>query len=127
MDEGCQERPGSSREFGAAGRLQVVARWECSDGAEIRVVRWELRGGARDLMHWARGQAFAPDAEAEPEETWAAGVALERRAGPSARWDTVRRQELTGRDPRLFAARLNGWEAGLRDRAQRLARKQAPQ
>jgi len=113
--------------FGGEGELRVVALWWGPEGGEMRVVRWELRGAVRVLYHWARGQS-APDPDADPDndepaDTWVAGVALERRAGPTARWDTVQRQELTATNPAAVAARLHGWEAGLLDRATRLARR----
>lgn len=126
---GWERQPGPPvrLRFGGEGELRVVAVWWGPEGAEMRVVRWELRGAARVLYHWARGQS-APDPDAaadaeEPTETWVAGVALERRAGPTARWDSVQRQELTTADPAAAAARLHGWEAGLLDRAARLARR----
>ena len=52
-----------------------------------------------------------------------AGVALEQREAAGARWSTVQRQELEGQDLHSFAARLRGWEAGLLDRAEKLARR----
>ena len=123
---GWERQPGppARLRFGGEGELRVVAVWWGSAGAEMRVVRWELRGASRVLYHWARGQS-APDPDPvdadDPPETWVAGVALERRAGPTARWDTVQRQELTTNDPIAAAPRLHGWEAGLVDRATRLA------
>lgn len=126
---GWERQPGppARLRFGGEGELRVVAVWWGPEGGEMRVVRWELRGAARVLYHWARGQS-APDPDVDPEsdepvDTWVAGVALERRAGPTARWDTVQRQELTATNPAAVAARLHGWEAGLLDRATRLARR----
>ncbi|HMA34892.1 MAG TPA: hypothetical protein VKY74_10480 [Chloroflexia bacterium] len=122
MDEEWERQAGSTWELGAGSRLSVVASWRGADGGELRVVRWQLQGAVRDLYHWARGQSGAETGgPAEPDTVWVAGVALERRAGPTARWDTIRRQELTGADPAHFAARLHGWEAGLLDRATKLA------
>ncbi len=126
---GWERQPGppARLRLGGEGELRVVAVWWGAEGAEMRVVRWELRGAARVLYHWARGQS-APDPDPEPavrDEAWVAGVALERRAGPTARWDTVQRQELTTADPLAAAARLHGWEAGLLDRAARLARRES--
>jgi hypothetical protein len=126
MDERCERQPGETIDFRAGGRLTIVALWWCPGGSELRVVRWHLRGHERALYNWARGRDVATptaDEAAGSEEEWTAGVALERREGPTGRWSTVQRQELTGADPARFAARLNGWEAGLIDRAEKLARK----
>src|SRR4051812_42936571 len=125
MEERCERQPGAAFDFRAGGRLVVVALWCCPDGSELRVVRWQLRGRERALYQWARGQDFPALGEEQSgaEEEWTAGVVLERRDGPATRWSTLRRQELTGADLARFVARLNGWEAGLIDRAEKLARK----
>jgi hypothetical protein len=130
MREDWEDAPGLPIRlaFGQEGHLTVVAAWWGPEGAELRVVRWELRGAARALYHWARGQsAPAPGADADDADdaaaAWIAGVALEQRAGPTARWDTLRRQETDGPDLAALAPRLHGWEAGLRDRAERIMRR----
>jgi hypothetical protein len=114
---GCERQEGATRSFGSEGQVRVVAVWLCADGREFRVVRWALRGPARDLYQWSRGRDFQAAAD-----EWIAGVALEQRESATARWSTVQRQELEGQDLRSFAARLRGWEAGLLDRAEKLAR-----
>jgi hypothetical protein len=121
---GCERRGGVTRRLGSEGQVRVVAVWTCTDGRELRVVRWELRGAARDLYQWGRGRDFqaADDAENEAAE-WTAGVALEQRESATARWSTVQRQELEGQDLHRVAGRLRGWEAGLLDRAEKLSRR----
>jgi hypothetical protein len=124
MDGEWERQPGALLDLGGGSRLTVVAIWWGPEGAELRVVRWQLRSPVRELYHWARGQAFATgtaddDEDAEP---WVAGVALERRDSPTARWATIQRQELSGAEPAQFAARLRGWEAGLLDRAEKMTR-----
>src|SRR5689334_18167609 len=121
---GCERQEGTTRSLGSQGQVRVVAVWLCGDGREFRVVRWELRGAARDLYQWGRGRDFeAPDDAGSGTEEWIAGVALEQRESATARWSTVQRQELEGQDLRSFAGRLRGWEAGLVDRAEKLARR----
>ncbi len=121
---GCERQEGATRSFGSEGQVRVVAVWLCADGREFRVVRWELRGASRDLYQWGRGRDFqAADDAATDTEEWIAGVALEQREAAGARWSTVQRQELEGQDLHSFAARLRGWEAGLLDRAEKLARR----
>lgn len=122
VDEPGEGHPGVQLDFGFGGHLQVVAAWDEAEGSGWRVVRWQLRGRERALMHWARGQDV-PAATGDETAAWTAGVALERRDTPGGRWSTVQRQELTGADPAQFAARLRGWEAGLCDRATKLARR----
>ena len=100
--------------IGQDGYLREVRRWALDDGADLRVVRWALRGSARRLVDWARGQANAGD-------DWTLGVCLERRDEPTARWQSVRRQELTTDDDDTAIGRLRGWEAGLLDRGHKLA------
>jgi hypothetical protein len=120
----CERQGGATRRFGSEGQVRVVAAWVCAGGRELRVVRWELRGAARDLYQWGRGRDFqAADDTGSDMEEWIAGVALEQRESATARWSTVQRQELKGQDLRSFAARLRGWEAGLLDRAEKLARR----
>ena len=128
------EQPGATQlgptyDCGADGAVQIRAQWTCDDGSALRVARWELRGAPRGLYHWARGQAYmasagAADAWDEPDD-WVVGVSLESQDGPDARWSVLQRQEATTADPGRLAARLNGWEAGLFDRATRLARRRA--
>ena len=121
---GCERQGGATRSFGSEGQVRVVAVWVCAEGRAFRVVRWELRGAARDLYQWGRGRDFqAGDAAGSDTEDWIAGVALEQRESATARWSTMQRQELEGQDLHSFAARLRGWEAGLLDRAEKLARR----
>ena len=128
------EQPGAPQvgptyDFGADGAVQIRAQWACGDGSLLRVARWELRGAPRGLYHWVRAQHYmdpagaAEDSE-EPEE-WVVGASLESQDAPNARWSVLQRQEATTADPGRLAARLNGWEAGLVDRATRLARRRA--
>jgi len=120
----CERQEGTTRSLGSEGQVRVVAVWLCADGREFRVVRWELRGATRDLYQWGRGRDFeTPDDAGSGTEEWIAGVALEQRESATARWSTIQRQELEGQDLRSFAGRLRGWEAGLVDRAERLARR----
>jgi hypothetical protein len=128
------EQPGTSHagptyDFGPNGAVRIRAEWACGDGSVLRVARWQLRGAARGLYHWARAQGYVEPmlpAEAwEEPEAWIAGVSLESQDAPGARWSVLQRQEATTADPALLAARLNGWEAGLIDRATRLARRRA--
>ena len=122
-DGACERQGGATRSFGSDGHVRVVALWLCADGREFRVVRWELRGAPRDLYQWVRGQDYPAHADAGSGiEEWIAGVALEQRESATARWSTMRRQEWEGQDLRSVAARLRGWEAGLLDRAEKLAR-----
>jgi hypothetical protein len=122
-DGACERQAGVTRSFGSEGQVRVVALWLCSDGREFRVVRWELRGAPRDLYQWVRGRDFPAAVDAvSGADAWIAGVALEQRESTTARWSTVRRQEWEGQDLRSVAARLRGWEAGLLDRAEKLAR-----
>jgi hypothetical protein len=118
---------GPCYDFGADGAVRIRAEWTCGDGSVLRVARWQLRGQARGLYHWARGQSYVDPADSaadweEPEE-WLMGVSLESQDAPGARWSVLQRQEAATTDPGLRAARLNGWEAGLIDRATRLARR----
>ena len=123
-DGGCERQEGATRSFGSEGQVCIVAVWLCAEGRAFRVVRWELRGAARDLYQWSRGRDFqAADDAGSGAGEWIAGVALEHRESATARWSTVRRQELEGQDLGSFAARLHGWEAGLVDRAEKLARR----
>ena len=123
-DGACERQGGATRSFGSDGQVRVVAVWVCADGREFRVVRWELRGAPPDLYQWVRGQDFPAAADSGSRiEEWIAGVALEQRESTTARWSTVRRQEWEGQDLRSVAARLRGWEAGLLDRAEKLARR----
>lgn len=117
MREDWEDAPGlpARLAFGQEGHLTVVAAWWGPEGAELRVVRWELRGAARALYHWARGQSAPTLGEDEADDaaadTWIAGVALEQRASPTARWDTLRRQETDGPNlarPGPPPARLGG-------------------
>ena len=119
-----ERQAGATRSFGSDGQVRVVAVWVCADGREFRVVRWELRGAPRDLYQWVRGRDFPAYADAvSGADEWIAGVALEQRESATARWSTVRRQEWEGQDLHSVAARLRGWEAGLLDRAEKLARR----
>ncbi len=106
-----------ARDLGAAGSLEVVARWDCPGGVTLRVVRWRLQGPARALVLWARG--------VDVETGWGAlclmGVALERRDSPLGRWQTVARQEVDVARGAVPVARLRGWEAGLVSRGAKLA------
>lgn len=121
---GCERQEGTTRSLGSEGQVRVVAVWLCADGREFRVVRWRLRGAARDLYQWGRGRDFeARDEAGSGTEDWIAGVALEQRESATARWSTIQRQELEGQDIPSFAGRLRGWEAGLMDRAEKLARR----
>ena len=120
---------GPTYDFGSDGAVQIRAQWAFGDGSVLRVARWQLRGAPRGLYHWARAQRYTDSASAaedweEPEE-WVVGVSLESQDAPGARWSVLQRQEATTADPGRLAARLNGWEAGLFDRATRLARRRA--
>jgi hypothetical protein len=120
---------GPTYDFGSNGALRIRAEWACGDGSFLRVARWQLRGAARGLYHWARSQGYADPAltagEWEEPEAWTVGVSLESQDASGARWSVLQRQEATTVDPALLAGRLNGWEAGLIDRATRLARRRA--
>jgi hypothetical protein len=121
---GCERQDGVTRHLGSEGQVRVVAAWICVDGRELRVVRWELRGAARDLYQWGRGRDFQEAAGPSTDAAeWIAGVALEQRESATARWSTIQRQELEGQDLHSVAARLRGWEAGLLDRAEKLTRR----
>src|SRR5213082_833364 len=95
------------------GVVSVVGAWELADGAELRLLRYALRGEARRLLRWARGLDWAPYHPDRGEAEWLAGVALEERGSPSARWQSIRRQELETDDLQRAEPRLAGWEAGL--------------
>lgn len=129
MEDERGRETGPSYDLGHGSALQVAAQWTAGEGRALRVVRWQLQGSMRQLYHWARGAGFAAGPGDEDgaigAERWAAGVALEQQDVPGGRWNTLQRQELTGADPARFRARLDGWEAGLIDRAERLARKWA--
>jgi hypothetical protein len=96
-------------------QVEVVAIWPCAGGVALRVVRWVLRGRERMLYRWARGLDGGAGAG-----QWSAGVALERRDSPTARWQTLTRQEVEGSGA-LPEGRLRGWEAGLLARGTKLA------
>ncbi len=107
------------------GRVEVAGRWELADGAELRLVRYWLRGAARQLLRWARHEEYAPyDPELDAGE-WLAGVALEERESPRARWQSIRRQEIETNDLDRSWRRLRGWEAGLAAHAEKRVRRRA--
>jgi hypothetical protein len=103
--------------IGSDGYVREVGRWHLAE-AELRVVRWQLRGSARQLVEWARGRDTIKDSE-----TWSVGVVLERRDTPTGKWQTLRRQETDANDLESVAARLRGWEAGLINWGEKLTRR----
>lgn len=103
--------------LGPNGYVREVGRWYVGE-AELRVVRWNLRGTARQLVEWARGRDIV-----ENSVTWSVGVVLERRDTPTGKWQTLRRQETDASNLDSVSARLRGWEAGLIDWGEKLSRR----
>lgn len=110
-------------DLGDAGFVAVVETWTLADGAELRLLRYALYGEARRLLHWARGADYSPHHPDLDPGAWLAGVTLEERETPTARWQSIRRQELATDDLDRDTPRLAGWEAGLSAHAEKRARR----
>jgi hypothetical protein len=110
-------------DLGHAGFVEVVDTWTLADGAELRLLRYALHGEARRLLHWARGADYSPHQPGLDAGAWLAGVALEERESATARWQSIRRQELETDDLDRDTARRSGWEAGLAAHADKRARR----